>query len=208
MIALDLTDKRFGSQQVLGPMQIRVSPGEVLGISGASGVGKSTLLNILAGLDQRFEGRLDAPGRRAMVFQSPTLMPWRTVCANITIPTGCTEAEAELMLDRVGLDGQGAKWPGQLSLGQARRVGLARAFVGRPEVLILDEPFASLDAERIEDLLELTRDLIAETQAAVVLASHAEIELAALSTRRARLEGRPARLVLDGQEPARVRAGS
>lgn len=205
MIALDLAAKRFGAAQILAPMQITVAPGEVLGIAGPSGAGKTTLLRILAGLDARFEGRLSAEGRRAMVFQSPTLMPWRTVLENITIPTDCSRAEAEAMLARVGLSGMGAMWPGQLSLGQQRRVGLARAFVGRPEVLILDEPFASLDAERIEDLIALLLDLLAESGAAAILASHSEVELAALATRRLRLEGRPARLVQDG---GRVRAGS
>lgn len=206
MIALDLTAKSFGATQVLGPMRLRVEPGEVLGISGPSGAGKSTLLRILAGIDRRFEGRLEAPGRRAMVFQSPTLMPWRRVIDNVTIPTGATTTEAAEMLARVGLAGLERRWPGQLSLGQARRVGIARAFVGRPELLILDEPFASLDAERIEDLLALTAALIAETRPAVVLASHAEHELATLATRRARLDGRPARLIEDQRE--RVRAGS
>ena len=206
MIALDLTAKSFGATQVLGPMRLRVEPGEVLGISGPSGAGKSTLLRILAGIDRRFEGGLEAPGRRAMVFQSPTLMPWRRVIDNVTIPTGATTAEAAEMLARVGLAGLERRWPGQLSLGQARRVGIARAFVGRPELLILDEPFASLDAERIEDLLTLTATLIAETRPAVVLASHAEHELATLSPRRARLDGRPARLIEDQRE--RVRAGS
>ncbi|MPL73706.1 Taurine import ATP-binding protein TauB [bioreactor metagenome] len=206
MISLDLTAKTFGTTQVLGAMRLRVEPGEVLGISGPSGAGKSTLLRILAGIDRRFEGVLDAPGRRAMVFQSPTLMPWRRVIDNVTIPTAASPAEAAEMLARVGLAGLERRWPGQLSLGQARRVGIARAFVGRPDLLILDEPFASLDAERIEDLLALTAALIAETRPAVVLASHAEHELAMLATRRARLDGRPARLIEDQRE--RVRAGS
>lgn len=194
MIALDLTAKSFGRTQVLGPMQLTVERGEVLGVSGPSGAGKTTLLRILAGLDSRFEGQIRCAGRRAMVFQTPTLMPWRSVLENITIPTACTAAEAEAMLMRVGLAGMGAHWPGQISLGQARRVGLARAFVGRPEVLILDEPFASLDAERIDDLLALTLELIAEFNPAVVLASHSEVELGALATRRLRILGRPARL--------------
>lgn len=205
MIALDLLAKRFGAAVILGPMRLEVGPGEVLGISGVSGAGKSTLLRILSGADSRFEGRLAAPARRAMVFQSPTLMPWRSVIDNITIPTGVPAPEAEAMLARVGLAGLGTRWPGQLSLGQQRRVSIARAFAGRPEVLILDEPFASLDAERIDDLLALTAGLIADTRPAVVLASHSEAELAALSTRRAHLAGRPARLV---DQRARVLAGS
>ncbi|PTV97456.1 NitT/TauT family transport system ATP-binding protein [Rhodobacter aestuarii] len=194
MIALDLTEKRFGPTQVLGALRLEVARGEVLGIEGPSGTGKSTLLRILAGVDTRFEGKMQAPSRRAMVFQEPVLMPWRRVIDNLTIPTGASEDEAEHWLCRVGLSGYGAHWPGQLSLGQARRVGLARAFASRPELLILDEPFVSLDAERVDDLLELTARLISETQPAVVLASHAVRELDRLATRRAVLAGRPARL--------------
>ncbi|WP_420343277.1 ATP-binding cassette domain-containing protein [Paenirhodobacter sp.] len=206
MIALDLQAKRFGAEVVLGPMRLEVAAGEVLGVAGPSGVGKSALLRILAGLDRDFEGRLSASPRRPMVFQSPTLMPWRRVLANVTIPTGATAAAARALLERVGLRGLEDHYPGQISLGQARRVALARAFAARPEVLILDEPFASLDAERIGDLLALTAALISELRPAVILASHSAAELEALSTRRVRLEGRPARLIED--QRARVRAGS
>ncbi len=203
MIRLELTEKSFGGIPVLGPMRLDVARGEVLGLSGASGAGKTTLLRLLAGLDHRFEGSLRVEGRRAMVFQNPTLMPWRRVIDNVTLPTSATETQARAMLDRVGLAGLEDHWPGQISVGQARRVGLARAFVMRPDVLLMDEPFASLDDARVEGLLELTAGLIAETHAAVVIASHAAGELDALATRFARVEGRPARLVQE-----RVRAGS
>lgn len=192
MITLDLTAKRFGADTVLGPIQLRLARGEVLGIEGASGVGKSTLLRILAGVDRHFDGTLAAVGRRAIVFQSPTLMPWRNVRDNVAIPSACTPEAARSWLARVGLSGIEEHFPGQISLGQARRVGLARAFATCPEVLILDEPFVSLDAERVEDLLELTAELIAETRPAVVMASHAAPELDRLATRRVRLSGRPA----------------
>ncbi|MEO1951315.1 MULTISPECIES: ATP-binding cassette domain-containing protein [unclassified Thioclava] len=203
MIRLELTEKSFSGIPVLGPMKLDVARGEVLGLSGASGAGKTTLLRLLAGLDHRFEGSLKLEGRRAMVFQNPTLMPWRRVIDNVTLPTSATETQARAMLDRVGLAGLEDHWPGQISVGQARRVGLARAFVMRPDVLLMDEPFASLDDARVEGLLELTAGLIAETHAAVVIASHAAGELDALATRFARVEGRPARLVQE-----RVRAGS
>jgi len=194
MISLDLTEKRFGATPILGAMSLRVEPGEVVGIEGPSGAGKSTLLRILAGVDTRFAGQIESAPRRAIVFQSPTLMPWRSVLENVCIPTGADADEARGWLARVGLAGFEDAFPGALSLGQARRVGLARAFAARPEVLILDEPFVSLDAERVEDLIELTADLIRETRPAVVLASHAAHELERLATRRLRLSGRPARL--------------
>ncbi|WP_444429291.1 ATP-binding cassette domain-containing protein [Rhodobacter capsulatus] len=123
MIALDLTEKRFGATVILGALRLRVEPGEVLGIAGPSGSGKSTLLRILAGVDTRFRGTLQGPSRRAMVFQEPNLMPWRRVIDNIILPTGVDAATAEAWLSRVGLAGYGAHWPGQLSLGQARRSG-------------------------------------------------------------------------------------
>ncbi|MBC7143843.1 MAG: ABC transporter ATP-binding protein [Thioclava marina] len=204
MIRLDLQKKGYGGVPVLGPMQLHVGRGEVLGLSGASGAGKTTLLRILAGLDTRFEGTLEVRGRRAMVFQNPTLMPWRRVIDNVTLPTSATEAQARAILARVGLEGVEDHWPGQISVGQARRVGLARAFVTKPDLLLMDEPFASLDGARVEDLLELTAALIAETNAAVVIASHSTAELDALATRFARVDGRPARLLQDD----RVRAGS
>jgi NitT/TauT family transport system ATP-binding protein len=136
MIALDLQAKRFGAEVVLGPMRLEVAAGEVLGVAGPSGVGKSTLLRILAGLDRDFEGRLSAPPRRAMVFQSPTLMPWRRVLANVTIPTGATAAAARALLERVGLRGLEDHYPGQISLGQARRVALARAFAAPARAMV------------------------------------------------------------------------
>ena len=147
MIEVVVEDKRFGGVQVLGQVAFTVAPGEVLAILGPSGAGKSTLLRIVAGVDEDYTGHVCGPARRAMVFQDPTLLPWRSALDNLRIVhPGLGADEAQTMLDKVGLGDRGAAFPGQLSLGQQRRLSLARAFAGRPELLIMDEPFVSLDA--------------------------------------------------------------
>ena len=194
-LSVEIRAKRFGGDAVLGALAFDVAPGETVAILGPSGAGKSTLLRIAAGIDTEFEGRATRPDRMAIVLQEPTLLPWRSAAANLTIVhPGLGRAGAEDMLARVGLAGRGDAFPGQLSLGQQRRLALARAFAGGPGGLVLDEPFVSLDAATAEAMLALTERLIAEVRPATLLVTHAEAEAARLADRVLRLGGRPATL--------------
>lgn len=168
---------------MLRDLAFEVDRGETLAVLGPSGVGKSTLLRIVAGLDPDYDGRVTRPERLAMVFQEPTLLPWRNTAQNVTLTTGVDAAQAEAALAEVGLAGKGALYPRQLSLGQQRRLGLARAFAVRPDLLLMDEPFVSLDAERVEEMLALTERLIAATRAATVFVTHSVAEAERLATR-------------------------
>jgi NitT/TauT family transport system ATP-binding protein len=117
------------------------------------------------------------------------------VLQNLTLTNpDVSEEEARAALDRVGLSGKADAFPGQLSLGQQRRVALARAFVGRPKLLILDEPFVSLDPSTAEEMISLTEGLIRETAPSVLLVTHTESEAERLGDRTVRLHGAPATL--------------
>lgn len=193
MIAADILAKSFDDTAVLREVHFRVETGEVLAILGPSGIGKSTLLRIVAGIDGDFEGAVARPERLAMVFQEPTLLPWRTAAENLTlIHPGLGREGALAALARVGIADKASQFPRQLSLGQQRRVALARAFAGNPEALVLDEPFASLDPETADEMLALTERLIAETKPSTLFVTHSEAEAARLATRILRLAGRPA----------------
>lgn len=200
MIRAEIRSKHFGATQVLGPIALEVARGEVLAVEGASGVGKSTLLRILAGLDDDFDGHVEATGRMSMVFQEPRLMPWRNVADNLRLTTRASTTEISKMLARVGLAGQESAYPRALSLGQARRVALARAFVVPPDILILDEPYTSLDPERVADLLVLTHELIDSHSPATIFVTHSRHEARELADRRVELTGHPARLVCKSGE--------
>ena len=191
---LDLRGKSFGDRAVLGPIALTVRRGDRLAVLGPSGIGKSTLLRILAGLDPHVDGRLDDGDRLATVFQEPTLLPWRDALSNIIIPTGCDEVTALRLMAQVGLQGRDAQFPRQLSLGQQRRLSLARAFAARPDVLLMDEPFASLDPDTAARMIGLTRTLLDESGAGLVLVTHDAAEPAQLSARALTLSGSPATL--------------
>ena len=191
---LDLTAKSFGPHPILGPVSLTVGAGQRVALLGPSGVGKTTLLRIIAGLDRDFAGTRAVPDRLAMVFQEPTLLPWRTALTNLTLPTGATRAEAAALRAQVGLAGREAAYPRQLSLGQQRRLSLARAFAARPGILLMDEPFASLDEATRDRMLDLTVQLLDSSGAGLILVTHDPAEAARLSARPLTLSGSPATL--------------
>lgn len=199
MISVDIRRKGFGGRQILRDIALEMGERDAVAILGPSGIGKSTLLRLIAGLDTDFEGTISRPVRIGMVFQEPVLLPWRSAFENLTLVHSGLDREGALeWLARVGISDGAGLFPGQLSLGQQRRLALARALAGEPELLIMDEPFASLDEETADEMITLTQTLIADTGPALVLVTHSEVEARRLARRVLRLGGSPATLVQDG----------
>lgn len=191
---LELASFSRGGSLILRNIQLDLLRGQTLALVGPSGIGKTTLLRILAGLEDGYSGQVSVEGRVAVVFQEPALLPWRSLRDNICLPTGATRDAAEAMLAEVGLAGRSGDFPGQLSLGQQRRVALARAFAAAPDLLLLDEPFVSLDAALVQDMMDLFLKLRDRHRVATLFVTHAEAEARYLSDRIIRLQGSPASL--------------
>jgi NitT/TauT family transport system ATP-binding protein len=197
-----------GGLHALRDVSFEVLPQEFICVLGASGSGKSTLLRILAGLLYPTRGEVDfADGRKpriGMVFQQSNLMPWRTAIGNITLPLelqGIPEDEAlrraQELIDLVGLQGFEGSWPRDLSGGMAQRVAIARALVHDPDLLLLDEPFGSLDALTRERMwMELSRIWQARRKT-VLMVTHSISESLFLADRVLVLSQRPGTLNLD-----------
>jgi sulfonate transport system ATP-binding protein len=145
--------------EALRDMRIVAQSGEIVAILGGSGCGKTTLLRLTAGLDRPSAGAIAIDGQViegthpaiSAVFQEPRLLPWLTVGRNIAsggrrIDRPERQRRVGALLERIGLAGYGARWPKDLSGGQQQRVAIARALIGRPEILLLDEPFSALDS--------------------------------------------------------------
>jgi NitT/TauT family transport system ATP-binding protein len=172
----------YPGRAAIGPLDLTIRTGEIVAVVGASGAGKSTLLRLLAGLEVPREGvvvRQVTPGGTGFVFQSPTLMPWADALANVALPlelTGVARPEARARatdaLTAVGLGDRLAARAFQLSGGMAMRVSLARALVTRPDLLLLDEPFAALDSITRRGLLEDLHRLWSTTRPAIVFVTH------------------------------------
>lgn len=196
---IDIRGKSFAGKAVLGAIRLTVGPGERVAILGPSGIGKTTFLRIVAGLDRDFAGEIAGTGKTTVVFQEPTLLPWRTALDNITVTTGVEAAQARTLLGEVGLAQKEALYPRQLSLGQQRRLALARAFAPQPDTLLLDEPFVSLDAETAGRMLDLTEALLDRAGASLIFVTHVPAEAARLKARTLTLQGSPA--TLHGPKP-------
>jgi sulfonate transport system ATP-binding protein len=188
--SLDLSGvgKSFGDRQVLQAIDLHVEAGQFVSLIGPSGVGKSTLLRILAGLDEPTQGRLVIDGSQGqadirIMFQEDRLMPWRTVLRNVTLGLRQRDDDARRLLGAVGLAGREADFPSVLSGGQRQRVALARALIHEPEVLLLDEPFGALDAITRAAMQLLLQDLLKRRPRTVVLVTHDVEEALLLSDR-------------------------
>ena len=184
---------------VLRDVSLRLNRGETLALVGPSGIGKSSLLRVIAGIDTGQDATCAVRGTCAMVFQEPTLLPWRSVADNIRVTTGALPADIDAALRDVGLDGRGADYPGQLSLGQQRRLSLARAFAVKPDLLLLDEPFVSLDPDLAHEMMALFARLRAQHDIATILVTHVAEEAEKLASRIMTLGGSPATITSDVQ---------
>lgn len=204
-IAVEILAKNFvsqdgGSLPVLQDVRFHVKSGEFVCLFGPSGTGKTTLLNIIAGIDKTYDGqvRIDGNPRLGYVFQEPRLLPWLTVRQNIELVVADQphlRAGVDRLVDEVGLGEFANTYPERLSLGMARRVAIARAFVVQPDVLVLDEPFVSLDAENAERLRALLSNLWLSRPTTTLLVTHDLRDAVELADRILFFSARPARLV-------------
>jgi NitT/TauT family transport system ATP-binding protein len=208
-ISLKGVSKAFGhgadAVVALDGIDLDVRPGEFVCVAGASGCGKSTMLNLIAGLDHATVGETTVNGRAALMFQEAALFPWLTARDNVALPlrlAGMGKAErrakAEELLAAVHLAGQGQRRPHELSGGMRQRVALARALAQDVEILLMDEPFGALDA-MTRDLLhdELERLWLARQGLTVVFVTHNVREAARLADRIVLLTSRPGRVAAE-----------
>ncbi|MDD2879901.1 MAG: ATP-binding cassette domain-containing protein [Rhodoferax sp.] len=184
--------------------------GEFIAIVGPSGAGKSTLLNMVSGLDKDYSGSVAFAGqafnpsavRLGFLFQECRLLPWLTVYQNLqlVIKNAVAAVQAKPLddwLQCVGLQGCGDLFPGQLSGGMQRRVALLRAFIVAPDVLLMDEPFQSLDAPTAAQLRRLLHELWQQSAPTVLFVTHNLREAISVANRIVFLSARPSRVILD-----------
>jgi ABC-type nitrate/sulfonate/bicarbonate transport system ATPase subunit len=204
ILRLHIESKSFGTDRgtlpVLGRINIALGGREIVALVGPSGCGKTTLLRIVAGLDTDFRGSLDWCGaampRIGTVFQEPRLLPWRTVRQNLLLAQRTENpALADSLLETLDLTPFSGAFPATLSLGMARRVAIARAFAIDPELVLLDEPFVSLDPAMAARSRELVANAWRARPTAALLVTHDLAEAAALADRILHLGERPARVL-------------
>jgi sulfonate transport system ATP-binding protein len=190
--------KSFGDRAVLHDLDVTVARGEFVALLGASGSGKTTLLRILAGLEPPSAGEVLVPEVRTVVYQEPRLVASMKVWRNVVLGlprAAATHTVARDSLREVGLEDHADAWPGTLSGGEAQRVALARALVREPELLLLDEPFAALDAQTRADMQEWLLDVWDDFKKTVIFVTHDVDEAVYLSDEIATMSARPGRII-------------
>jgi ABC-type nitrate/sulfonate/bicarbonate transport system ATPase subunit len=210
-LSADIREKRYKgargapSHLALSGLSLQAEAGEFVALVGPSGCGKTTFLNIVAGLDRHFTGEMrlaarpdGTPARVGYVFQEPRLLPWRTVHENLELVLEPPQAGAITdVLKAVGLEGARDLYPAQLSLGMSRRVAIARAFAIAPDVLLMDEPFVSLDHDSVEQMRQVLLSLWRARPTTVLFVTHDLREALFLADRLLLLSPSPGRVVAE-----------
>ncbi len=205
---LDLKHKYYASSQqaALGEINASIPEGQFVALVGPSGTGKTTLLNMIAGLEPSEPGTITVNGQSQVqtpcqlgyIFQQPRLLPWMTVEENLRLTApDIARTDIDAMLDIVGLQGKGAEYPRKLSGGMQKRVSIARAFLAKPDLLLLDEPFVSLDQPTAQHLRGMLENLWQQQKPTVIFVTHDLDEAIQLADRVLFLSAAPGRLILD-----------
>ncbi|WP_027730524.1 ABC transporter ATP-binding protein [Variovorax paradoxus] len=212
MISIQGISKQYGDFHALQHVNLEIAKGEFVVLLGASGCGKSTLLNLVTGFDRSTAGRIVVNDREVtkvdphcgMVFQQYALFPWLTVLDNVAFGLkmkGVSRAErhnvAQRFIEMVGLKGFEHKYPNTLSGGMRQRVSIARVLANDPDVILLDEPFAALDAMTRQVLQDELLQIYEKSKKTIIFITHSIDEALLLSTRMIIMSARPGRVVTD-----------
>ena len=212
MISIQGLSKRYGDFQALQQVDLEIAKGEFVVLLGASGCGKSTLLNLVTGFDRPTAGRIVVNGREVnkvdphcgMVFQQYALFPWLSVLDNVAfglkmkgVPRAERHEVARRYIEMVGLRGFEDKYPSALSGGMRQRVSIARVLANDPDVILLDEPFAALDAMTRQVLQDELLQIYEKSKKTIIFITHSIDEALLLSTRMLLMSARPGRVVTD-----------
>jgi sulfonate transport system ATP-binding protein len=187
------------SRLILRDVSFSLRQAEICAVLGPSGCGKTTLLRLISGLDPDFDGRINVPKpvNIGMVFQEPRLLPWRTVAENLNLVCAAGENDITEIATALRLTEHLDHFPGELSLGLARRVAIARAFAVKPDLLLLDEPFVSLDPALAAKLREELLALVLKRKAATLHVTHDVDEAIAIADRIIVLSAAPGHVLAD-----------
>jgi sulfonate transport system ATP-binding protein len=192
--------KAYGTHLVFDGLDLDVARGERVAVLGASGCGKSTLLRCIAGLERNDAGTIVTAGEIGVMFQEPRLFPWLNVARNVGFAarTDTERGRVDNVLALVGLSHAATRLPKELSGGMAQRAALARALLRDPHLLLLDEPFAALDALRRIELRTAVNEILTLTRASAILVTHDVDDALALADRVIVLSGSPAEVTFAG----------
>lgn len=191
VIAFEDVSKQYNGRDVLSSLCLDIYPSDVVGLLGPSGMGKTTILKLVAGLEKPTSGAVRIASQQiAYVFQEPRLFPWKTALENVVLPlkaNGMSTKEGSAIgmqyLESMGLAEFRDYYPAQLSGGMKQRVSLARAFATKPDILLLDEPFSALDNKLRDSLLAMINEQLNQRPMTVLHVSHCPKEIARMANR-------------------------